>query len=224
MGSDHDPDDVPPPPGTPARSISFYTNALDVEHRGLDIVATSDFDIGSASSLSLALAYAWNEVEVTGQRLINGVQPVNDGLVEDIENNYPEHRWVLTGNFFLGEAWNLMARINYFGKHYDERGRIAGEPDAANPTFTVNRSREIDATYYLDMELGWQMTDNWRFVLGGANILDEFIEEISDAPPSGCPTCAAEYANRISVGLQYPRRTVANYEGASYYLRGEFSW
>jgi iron complex outermembrane receptor protein len=218
--------DIPAPstPGQPARSISFYTNALDVEHRGLDIVATSDFDIGGASSLSLALAYAWNEVEVTGQRLVNGIQPVNDGLVEDIENNYPEHRWVLTGNFFLGEAWNLMARINYFGKHYDERGRIAGEPDAANPTFTVNRSREIDATYYLDMELGWQMTDNWRFVLGGANILDEFIEEISDAPPSGCPTCAAEFANRISVGLQYPRRTVANYEGASYYLRGEFNW
>ena len=47
---------------------------------------------------------------------------------------------------------------------------------------------------------------------------------IDDSPPEGCPTCAAEFANRISVGLQYPRRTVANYEGASYYLRGEFSW
>jgi iron complex outermembrane receptor protein len=215
---------VPSEPGQPARSISFYTNALDVEHRGLDIVATSDFDIGSASSLSLALAYAWNEVEVAGQRLINGVQPVNDGLVEDIENNYPEHRWVLTGNFFLGESVNIMARVNYFGQHYDERGRIAGEPDANNPSFTVNRSLEIDATYYLDLEAGWQLNDNWRFVLGGSNVLDEFIDVISDAPPEGCPTCAAEFANRIGVGLQYPRRTVANYEGASYYLRGEFSW
>jgi iron complex outermembrane receptor protein len=218
---------VPPDPTDPAaeaRSISFYTNALDVKHQGLDIVATSDFDIGGASSLSLALAYAYNTIEVTGQRLINGIQPVNDGLVESIENNYPEHRWVLSGNFFLGERFNVLARLNYFGEHYDERGRIGGEPDANNPTFFVNKTRLIDATYYLDLELGFQLNDNWRFVLGGANVLDEFIETISDAPPEGCPTCAAEYANRISVGLQYPRRTVANYEGASYYLRGEFNW
>jgi iron complex outermembrane receptor protein len=199
---------VPPlptdPPNAPARSISFYTNALDVEHEGLDIVATSDFDIGSASSLSLALAYAYNKVEVTGQRLINGVQPVNDGLVEDIENNYPEHRWVLTGNLFLGEAFNILARINYYGEHYDERGRIG---DAVDP------SAQIDSTYYLDLEAGWQITDNFRAVLGGTNVLDEYISEIG--PPN---------ANRLSVGLQYPRRTVANYEGGSWYLRGVFSW
>jgi iron complex outermembrane receptor protein len=238
---------VPPdendPPNAPERSISFYTNALDVEHRGIDIVATSDFDIGSASSLSLALAYAWNEVEVTGQSLINGVQPVNDGLVEDIENNYPEHRWVLTGNFFLGESFNVMARINYFGKHYDERGTIAGEcgdvldlgdgdewvtapcGSAGDAWGPVNMSREIDATYYLDLELGWRLNDNWRFVLGGSNVLDEFIETIERERIEGSPSQVPDVtANRIGVGLQYPRRTVANYEGASYYLRGEFSW
>jgi iron complex outermembrane receptor protein len=199
---------VPPlptdPPGAPARSISFYTNALDVEHSGLDIVATSDFDIGSASSLSLALAYAYNKIEVTGQRLVNGVQPVNDGLVEDIENNYPEHRWVLTGNFFLGESLNFLARVNYYGEHYDERGTI-GDP--------VEPSAQIDSTYYVDLEAGWQITDNFRAVLGATNVFDEFIGTIG--PPN---------ANRLSVGLQYPRRTVANYEGGSWYLRGVYSW
>jgi len=198
------PPDANDPPNAPARSISFYTNALDVKHTGLDIVATSDFDIGSASSLSLALAYAYNKIEVTGQKLINGVQPVNDGLVEDIENNYPEHRWVLTGNLFLGESFNILARINYYGEHYDERGRIG---DAVDP------SAQIDSTMYLDMEAGWQITDNFRAVLGGSNVLDEFIGTIG--PPN---------ANRLSVGLQYPRRTVANYEGGSWYLRGIFSW
>jgi len=192
------------PPNAAARSISFYTNALNVEHQGLDIVATSDFDIGSTSSLSLALAYAYNKIEVTGQKTINGVQPVNDGLVEDIENNYPEHRWVLTGNLFLGENFNIMGRINYYGEHYDERGRI-GDP--------ADLSAQIDSTMYLDLEAGWQITDNFRAVLGGTNVLDEFISTIG--PPN---------ANRLSVGLQYPRRTVANYEGGSWYLRGIFSW
>jgi len=199
-----DPNLPPPPPGTPARSISFYTNALDVEHQGIDIVATSAFDIGSSSNLSLALAYAYNTVEVTGQKLINGVQVVNDGLVEDIENNYPEHRWVLTGNLLLGEKFNVMGRVNFYGQHFDERGRI-GDP--------ADLSAEIDSTYYIDLEAGWQFTDNVRVVLGGTNVFDEFIDEIG--PPN---------ANRLSVGLQYPRRTVANYEGGSWYLRGIYSW
>ena len=188
----------------PSRSISFYTNALDVEHQGLDIVATSSFDIGSATSLDLALAYAYNTVDVTGQKLIRGIQPVNDGLVEDIENNYPEHRWTLTGNFLIGENFNVMSRVNFFGEHYDERGRIGvGDGESAL----------IDSTYYVDIEAGWNVNDNWRVVLGGSNIFDEYIDEIG--PPN---------ANRLSVGLQYPRRTVANYEGGSWYLKGIYNW
>jgi iron complex outermembrane receptor protein len=193
------------PLGTdPSRSVSFYTNALDVEHQGLDIVATSSFDIGSATSLDLSLAYAYNTVDVTGQKIINGNQPVNDGLVEDIENNYPEHRWTLTGNFLIGENFNVMSRINFFGEHYDERGRIGvGDGESAL----------IDSTYYVDIEAGWNVNDNWRVVLGGSNIFDEYIDEIG--PPN---------ANRLSVGLQYPRRTVANYEGGSWYLKGIYNW
>ena len=199
---------VPPQPGDdpnlPARSISFYTNALDVEHEGIDIVATSSFDLGAASTLDLALAYAYNTVSVTGQKLISGIQPVSDSLVEDIENNYPEHRWTLTGNWLVGERFNIMGRVNFFGEHFDERGRI-GDP--------ADLSAKINSTYYVDLEAGWQFNENVRVVLGGSNVFDEFIDTIG--PPN---------ANRLSVGLQYPRRTVANYEGGSWYLKGVYSW
>ena len=203
---------VPPQPGDdpnlPERSLSYYTNALDVEHQGIDIVATSAFDIGDNTSLNMALAYGYNTIDVTGQRtfVVDGdtIQPVSDALVEDIENNYPEHRWVLTGNFLIGEDWNVMARINYFGEHYDERGTIGA---------AVEPSAKIDAVYYVDLEAGWDVNENWRVVLGGSNIFDEYVDEIG--PPN---------ANRISVGLQYPRRTVANYEGGSWYLKGVYSW
>jgi len=199
---------VPPlptdPPGFPARSISFYTNALDVEHTGFDLVATSSFDFGSSSGLDLTLAYGYNKVEVTDQQLIRGNQPVSDSLVEDIENNYPEHRWVLTGNTLIGDSFNVLVRANYYGEHYDERGTIGA---------AVDPSALISDTIYVDLEAGWQINDNWRAVIGGVNVFDEFIGEIG--PPN---------ANRLSVGLQYPRRTVANYEGGSWYLKGIFSW
>jgi len=201
---------VPPQPGDdpnlPARSLSYYTNALDVEHQGVDIVATSSFDIGSETSLDLALAYAYNKIDVAGQKLIEvgGVlhQPVNDDLVESIENNYPEHRWTLTGNFLIGENFNVMTRLNYYGEHWDERGNISDG----------DRS-PIDSVMYVDLEAGWNLDDNWRVVLGGANILDEFVNEVG--PP---------FDDRSFYGLHYPRRTPANYEGGSWYLKGIYTW
>ncbi len=52
---------VPPQPGDdpnlPERSLSYYTNALDVEHEGVDIVATSSFDLGSTPSCSTSSAF-----------------------------------------------------------------------------------------------------------------------------------------------------------------------
>lgn len=190
-------------PGT-TNTISFYTNALDVEHKGLDVVLNSSFDWPSNGNTNLTFAYSYNKIEVTGQKLINGVQPVSDGLVEDIENNYPNHRFVLTANTFFSEKWNLLARANYYGSHYDERGTIGA---ATSP------SAKIGSTIYFDTELGYQMTDNFRLALGAVNVFDSFIEKVG--PPN---------ANRLSVGLQYPRRSAANYEGGAWYLRGTFSW
>ena len=193
----------------PITSISFYTNALDVKHSGVDLVVTSAFEFGSASGIDLTLAYGYNKIDVTDQKLIttqDGTQvtPVSDGNVEDIENNYPQHRWVLTGNSYFGDKFNILGRINYYGEHYDERGRI-GDPD--------DLSAQISSTMYLDLEAGWQFNDNWRVVLGGVNVTNEYIDTIG--PPN---------ANRLSVGLQYPRRTAANYEGGSWYLKGIFNW
>ena len=188
----------------PSRTVSYYTNALDVTHEGVELVATSSFDLGASATVDLQLAYAYSSIDVDRQDLIRGIQPVSDALVEDIENNYPEHRWNLTGNFLIGEQLNILTRVTYFGEHYDERGRIGAATDP---------SAEIDGLFYVDLEAGWQFTDNWRAVLGGANIFDEYVDEIG--PPN---------ANRLSVGLQYPRRTVANYEGGSWYLKGIYSW
>ncbi len=190
-------------PGT-TNTISFYTNALNVKHTGVDVVVTSGFDWGANANTDLTLAYGYNEIKVTDQQQINGVNPVSDSLIEDIENNYPNHRFVLTGNTYFGEKLNFLARLNFYGSHYDERGRIGA---------AVDPSAKIDPIVFVDMELGYQATKNIRIAAGGTNIFDSFVDTIG--PPN---------ANRLSVGLQYPRRSAANYEGGSWYLRGVYSW
>ncbi|MFQ5548002.1 MAG: TonB-dependent receptor plug domain-containing protein [Woeseia sp.] len=213
---------IPVPPPATTGSIAFYTNALDVEHSGLDLVLTSGWEWSANASTDVTLAASYNEVDVTGQTPVlrpilvenpvgsgnidlvgfDPILPVSPANIEDIENNFPNERFVLTANTNFGEQFNLMFRANYYGKHFDERGTI-GDP--------VSPSAEIGATVYFDVDLGFQLNDNWRINLGAINIGDEFVDEVG--PPN---------ANRLSVGLQYPRRSAANYEGGSWYLRGTY--
>jgi iron complex outermembrane receptor protein len=188
-------------------TISFYTNAMDVEHKGLDLVLTSNVDWSGSAETSFTFAYNHNEIEVTDQRQVNGVNPVSDSLIEDIENNYPEDRFVFTANTRFAQDWWFMVRANYYGEHFDERGEINGDPG--------NVSAEIDPIVYVDLELGWDVTENINLTVGGSNVFDEYVDKIDDDGIN---------ANRVSVGLPYPRRTAANYEGGSWYLRASYSF
>jgi iron complex outermembrane receptor protein len=187
-------------------TISFYTNAMDVEHQGVDLVLTSDVEWSGNTSTTFTFAYNHNEIEVTGQKLVNGVKPVSESLIEDIENNYPEDRFVFTANTRFAQDWWFMFRANYYGEHFDERGEINGE--------FGNISAKIDPIIYVDLELGWDITENMSLTLGGSNVFDEYVDEIE----------GPKYANRTSVGLPYPRRTAANYEGGSWYLRASYDF
>ncbi|MCP3961184.1 MAG: TonB-dependent receptor [bacterium] len=191
-----------PVPGTTSQTISFYTNALDVESQGVDIVLTSRSEWSSGAATDWAFVFGFNEVDVVGQTPVSGVNPVSEGIIEDIENNYPNERFVFTADTSFGEAWGFLARANYYGKHFDERGRIGA---ASNPSF------EIGETIYVDLELSYEFSNNFRLAFGGINVFDEFVDEIF--PP---------FSNRQSVGLQYPRRSAANYEGGSWYVRTTF--
>jgi iron complex outermembrane receptor protein len=195
-----------PIPGTDSQTLSFYTNALNVEHEGFDVVLNGSVNWGETST-DVTFAYAHNEIEVTGQTRVAGILPVSASTIEDIENNYPEDRFTLSTNTFLTENVNLLVRATYYGSHFDERGTINGAPG--------NRSSEIDSITYVDAEIGWQQSDNLRLVFGAANIFDSFVDEIAND---------GIFANRQSVGLQYPRRTAANYEGGSWYLKGIYNF
>ncbi|MBT8150951.1 MAG: TonB-dependent receptor [Gammaproteobacteria bacterium] len=196
------------PSADPDVKISFFTNALDVQHQGLDVVLTSEIGWSDTLYTDISFAFNYNEVKVEGNKLINGVQVVGDDLVEDIENNYPKRKFTLTGNTPVNDQWNLMTRVRYIGEHYDERGNIAG-------TSADGTSAEIDPIFYVDVEVNFDLNENFRFTAGAANLFDEYPEEIRNTPG---------VANRNSVGLPYPRRSAANYEGGSWYLKSSYSF
>jgi len=185
-------------------TISFYTNALNVEYTGLDIVLSTNLEWSADIVTDVSFAYSYNKIKVDSQTLVNGVAPVSDSLLEDIENNYPTSRFVLSTNTPVSDEMNLMVRANFYGEHYDERGTI-NDP--------VAPSALIDPLVFVDAELTYQLTPEIRLNFGINNVFDEFPDKIG--PPN---------ANRLSVGLEYPRRSAANYEGRSLYIGGSYKY
>ena len=196
------------PPGTDiASNVQFFTNALDLEVLGFDVVYTTSFDWGvSDISTDVTFAFNHNEVDVVSQSRVNGLQPVSDAEVEDIEDSYPMNRFTVSGQTLLTPQMDLLVRVNYYGEHYDERGRINGV-DGGPPT------KLLGSTVFVDAELGMDLSDDLRMTLGASNLLDEYIDVIDDP-----------YANRLSVGLPYARRTAANFDGGSWYVRASYRW
>jgi len=186
------------------RTISFYTNAIDTRSQGVDVVMTSGMDWSEEASTDFTFAANYNDFKVTDQRQVANNTPVSDATVEDIESNYPKFRFVATANTHFNENWNFMVRANFYGNHWDERGT----QDA-----TVQPSKLIGATVFFDMELGYQINESFRVAAGAANIFDSFPDRVGN-----------EFANRLSVGLPYPRRSAANYEGGSWYVKASYTF
>ena len=188
-------------------NVQFFTNALDINATGLDLVFSTAFDWGAGRfNTALAAAYNRNEVRVDSQAAINGILPVSAANVEDIEESYPRDRLTVTANTSAGGDFSLLVRLNYYGAHYDERGRIGGV-DGGPPT------SKVGATVFVDLELDYRVSGALGLTLGASNAFDQYIDRIG--PPN---------ANRLNVGLPYPRRTAANYEGGSWYLRAVYGW
>jgi iron complex outermembrane receptor protein len=154
--------------------IAMYTNNLDTKTSGIDIVA--DYTMGATN---VGLAINTNTTEVVTQRLVNGVNPVSDDGVDNIENNLPKMRVSATVTHNLGDALSLMARVNHYGETIDERG-----------------DREVvDPIQIVDIELNYRISDNLSVVFGANNALNTFPTQIKTRMSQGMP-----YPRRTPIG------------------------
>ena len=175
------------PPGSSASftDIAIYTNSADTKTSGIDIVAV--YNMGKTD---IGLAVNTNSTEVVAQREVNGVYPITEGGVFNIENNLPKLRLTGTVTHSLSQKLSAMVRVNYYGETSDERDYPA--------------SGVIDPTMLLDVELRYNVSRNLNMVFGSNNLLNKYPTEI--------PTRAGQ-------GMPYPRRTPIGYHGGMTYLR-----
>jgi len=154
--------------------IAIYTNALDTKTSGIDVVA--DYTLGNTN---IGLAVNNNATEVITQRQVNGVDPVSEGGVHNIENNLPKMRISSTVTQSFGDALSLMVRVNYYSETKDER----------------SQQEVVDPTQLVDVELNYRVSDNLSVVFGANNALNTFPNQIATRRSQGMP-----YPRRTPIG------------------------
>ncbi len=133
-----------------------FKNLSSQETSGIDISANYTLDLADMGDLKFNLEWAHmlnferDDVDYTG------------------EYRYPENRWMLSSTW-AKDAFSASVNLSYIGEFedtpdFDFNGKIDVEE---------NKSRMVDSQALLDVQAGYQMTDNSRIVLGINNLFDE---------------------------------------------------
>ena len=116
---------------------------------------------------------------MVSQNLVEGLNPVSDGTVFNLENNLPQLRLSATVNHSFSDALSLMVRMNHYGETIDERGG----------------QEKVDPAQLIDVELNYRISDNLSAVFGANNALNTYPTEIATRASQGMP-----YPRRTPIG------------------------
>jgi len=137
--------------------VAFYTNGLETETSGFDLVALWSMDWSGGSSTDFSLAWNSNDTKITKVNAIDHdadpetdpVEPVSGGTQFNIQNNLPDNRFSFAANHNM-DSLSLTLRANWYDDTIDEQsGRI-----------------KVDSALMVDIEARYDVNEDWTLVVG----------------------------------------------------------
>nr|WP_258198561.1 TonB-dependent receptor [Pseudomonas entomophila] len=144
--------------------INYYTNAFDTRTRGLDLVGDHTSTFGAFGEVRWILGFNWNKTTVRGTRSTPqgladaGLQVVGHGREGDLVAALPQTKWVLGGQWTLGNFTGTLQATRY--------GKV--ETWQQNPA----QDRRFGAKWITDLDLSYLLFDSLTVSLGGTNLFD----------------------------------------------------
>lgn len=143
-------------------NIQYFSNLVDTETTGYDIVASGAFDVGSGS-LAWSASYNNSETDAKNPSVL-GVEDLNT-----IEGKSPEDKAILSGNWTV-DRWSVLLRLTRYG----EATRIFDFGGGFEPAQTYG------AVWSVDAELAVEVLDGWTVAIGADNLTDEYPDRSID--------------------------------------------
>ncbi len=181
-------------------SFGFFTNSFDTRTQGIDVVASSDYEFYAGSSTNVALVFNWTDTVVTDDGEGSSAAPISFGRARQLEDNIPAVRGNISFNHRHG-PFRALARVNYFGSFFECHLDSVNDDEALGG---CDLPIEAGSQITVDLEAGWQLTDNFEISVGARNAFDSDPDE---NPFAGI------------VGAQFPTTAPNGFNGGSYYFR-----
>jgi iron complex outermembrane recepter protein len=144
--------------------VLFFTNAIDTQTDGLDVVALYNWQLSRDSLFAFEGALHFNDTEVTGRRSSSSLLPpevlFDQAQITLIEEGQPGEHYVLGGTYYRNR-WKANLRFNYFGE-------VAGEG------FTPGFKQTWDGKWLTDLSFSVPLGNTLDLTVGGLNIFDEY--------------------------------------------------
>ncbi len=187
--------------------VRFFTNAVDTQTDGFDIVAEYGFGLASGN-LTISAAYNKTETDIVS---VDPNPPVLDSLgvgavlfgVEErntLESAAPDDKLILAAHW-TSERWSVLGRATRYGE--------------AKRVFNFGGGFEPEQTYGpewgVDMDIEFRVNAHLAVALGANNILDEYPDRSSSD---------INYFGNLPYDVLQP----VTFNGAYYYLRTSYSF
>lgn len=188
--------------GINATGGRFFTNAVNSETKGIDLIARYGVNLTSNSQLRFTAGANFTDTEITNKDEIETPENLQDltdtplfGRVEigRYEVGQPESNINVMANYTTGPL-GIMVR----GVRYGEFTSL----DSGNP----DEDQTYGAVFTTDLELNYNISDNVRFALGGNNIFDVYPDKTFQA-------------NSFNGIFQYSGFSPSGFEGRYLYSR-----
>ena len=163
------------PGGAGIQSVRFFTNAIDTETEGVDLVLTYERPLaGGALELSAAFTYATTEIArfaptptaltaLDPSFALIGVEEINT-----IEEAAPDSKLILT-SVWSNDQWRLLGRVS----RYDSAVRVFNFGGGFEPRQEYGPEIQVDA------EAEYNFSGGVSLAFGAANVLDEYPDRSS---------------------------------------------
>ena len=178
----------------------FFTNDFDTETEGFDIVATASTDwLNGTTDWSFSFNHTTTDVTKFNPATVGAPR------IRQIEETTPDNRWTFTGNHQMG-AWRFLGRLSFYDEWYDS---FEFDVFGTNAIF--------DSETLLDVEVGYDITENSTILFGANNVFNEKGQTTSEVNNQGFDTATV-------LGNQYSQYSPFGFSGAYWYARFTYNY
>lgn len=165
--------------GTGIQILSFFTNHVNTQTRGVDFVTTYKTALGNNGRLNASLGMTFNKTEIkeiknTPAKLQEGtaakiaiIDTINIALIETAQ---PRKKIIFSLNYTVGK-FNVVARSTYFGE-------VSAWERPAN---LAHIKQDFGGKTLLDFSVGYNFTPNVELKIGSNNIANQYPDKVLPA-------------------------------------------